>query len=76
MPELPEVETVRRGLAPVMEGAGFVKVDKRRADLRTPFPPRFAGRLTGRTVVALGRRGKYLTRRRERQRASPPTTTR
>ena len=60
MPELPEVETVRRGLAPVMEGAAFVKVEKRRADLRVPFPPRFASRLTGRTVTALSRRGKYL----------------
>ena len=60
MPELPEVETVRRGLAPVMEGVRFVKVEKRRPDLRVPFPPRFAGRLAGRTVVALGRRAKYI----------------
>ena len=61
MPELPEVETVRRGLAPVMEGATFLKVEQRRPDLRIPFPPRFAARLTGRRVVALGRRAKYLT---------------
>jgi len=60
VPELPEVETVRRGLAPVMEGARFVRVEKRRKDLRVPFPPRFVARLTGRTVVSLGRRGKYL----------------
>jgi len=43
-----------------MEGSRFVKVEKRRADLRVPFPPRFASRLTGRTVTGLGRRGKYL----------------
>jgi formamidopyrimidine-DNA glycosylase len=61
LPELPEVETVRLGLAPVMEGAAFRKVEQRRADLRVPFPARFAARLTGRTVVALGRRAKYLT---------------
>ena len=56
MPELPEVETVRRGLAPVMEGATLVKVEQRRPDLRLPFPPHFARRLTGRTVTALARR--------------------
>jgi formamidopyrimidine-DNA glycosylase len=61
VPELPEVETVRRGLAPVMEGATILKVEQRRPDLRSPFPPRFARRLTGRKVVALGRRAKYLT---------------
>ena len=61
MPELPEVETVRLGLAPVMEGAVIDRVDLRRPDLRAPFPPRFARRLTGRTVVGLGRRAKYLT---------------
>ena len=60
LPELPEVETVRRGLAPVMEGATFVKVEQRRPDLRIPFPARFVRRLTGRRVVALGRRAKYL----------------
>ncbi len=60
MPELPEVETVRRGLAPVMEGATILKVEQRRPDLRVPFPPRFARRLTGRRVVSLGRRAKYL----------------
>jgi formamidopyrimidine-DNA glycosylase len=60
MPELPEVETVRRGLAPVMEGARFVKVELHRADLRWPFPADFASRLTGETVVGLGRRAKYL----------------
>ncbi|TPL75837.1 bifunctional DNA-formamidopyrimidine glycosylase/DNA-(apurinic or apyrimidinic site) lyase [Mesorhizobium sp. B2-3-15] len=61
MPELPEVETVRRGLQPVMEGAHLAKVEMRRPDLRFPFPERFSERLTGRTVTALGRRAKYLT---------------
>jgi formamidopyrimidine-DNA glycosylase len=60
MPELPEVETVRRGLAPVMEGARFVKVEANRPDLRRPFPKNFVKRLTGKTVTGLGRRGKYL----------------
>jgi formamidopyrimidine-DNA glycosylase len=60
MPELPEVETVRRGLAPVMEGARFTKVELHRADLRWPFPKDFAKRLTGKTVTGLGRRAKYL----------------
>jgi formamidopyrimidine-DNA glycosylase len=60
MPELPEVETVRRGLAPVMEGATILKVEQRRPDLRTPFPRGFAKRLTGRKVVSVGRRAKYL----------------
>jgi formamidopyrimidine-DNA glycosylase len=60
MPELPEVETVRRGLAPVMEGARFAKVELHRADLRWPFPKDFAKRLTGKTILGLGRRAKYL----------------
>jgi formamidopyrimidine-DNA glycosylase len=60
MPELPEVETVRRGLEPAMVGACFVAVDQRRADLRFPFPERFAERLSGRRVEGLGRRAKYL----------------
>jgi formamidopyrimidine-DNA glycosylase len=60
MPELPEVETVRRGLAPVLEGARFAKVEQRRADLRFPFPKDFAKRLKGRQVEQLGRRAKYL----------------
>lgn len=60
MPELPEVETVRRGLAPVMEGARIDRVEQRRADLRFPFPDDFAGRLAGRRVTAVGRRAKYL----------------
>jgi formamidopyrimidine-DNA glycosylase len=60
MPELPEVETVRRGLAPVMEGARFTEVDVRRPDLRWPLPSDFAARIKGRTVTGLGRRGKYL----------------
>lgn len=60
MPELPEVETVRRGLAPVMEGRRIERVEARRPDLRFPFPERFAERLAGRTVTSLGRRAKYL----------------
>jgi formamidopyrimidine-DNA glycosylase len=60
MPELPEVETVRRGLVPAMEGARFVKVDVRRGDLRWPLATDFARRLQGQTVVGIGRRAKYL----------------
>jgi len=60
MPELPEVETVRRGLEPAMVGARFTKVTQRRPDLRFPFPERFAERLEGQEVTALGRRAKYL----------------
>jgi formamidopyrimidine-DNA glycosylase len=61
MPELPEVETVKRGLQPVLEGARIVRVETRRQDLRFPFPERFSERLGGKTVVSLGRRAKYLT---------------
>lgn len=60
MPELPEVETVRRGLAPVMEGASFAQVTLQRADLRFPLPRNFASRLEGVRVDVLNRRGKYL----------------
>jgi formamidopyrimidine-DNA glycosylase len=60
MPELPEVETVRRGLQPVMEGARFVRVEARRPDLRRPLPREFVKRLEGRSVTGLGRRAKYL----------------
>src|SRR5919108_2832701 len=60
MPELPEVETVRRGLAPVMEGARFQKVEARRPDLRWPLPKDFVKRVSGQTVEGLGRRAKYL----------------
>ena len=60
MPELPEVETVRRGLAPTLVGARFAEVETRRDNLRTPFPPRFAARLKGRRVLSLERRAKYL----------------
>jgi formamidopyrimidine-DNA glycosylase len=60
MPELPEVETVRRQLDPVLSGARITDVDVRRPDLRIPFPPRFRGRLRGQTVAALTRRAKYL----------------
>ncbi|MDZ4790651.1 MAG: bifunctional DNA-formamidopyrimidine glycosylase/DNA-(apurinic or apyrimidinic site) lyase [Hyphomicrobiales bacterium] len=63
MPELPEVETVRRGLAPFMEGAAFTRVELRRANLRFPFPERFAERLVGRRIEALDRRAKYLMAR-------------
>jgi formamidopyrimidine-DNA glycosylase len=60
LPELPEVETVRRGLQPVMEGRRIARVETRRKDLRFPFPERFAERLSGRRVEAMGRRAKYL----------------
>jgi formamidopyrimidine-DNA glycosylase len=60
MPELPEVETVRLGLEPVLDGHVITKARTRRGDLRLPFPPRFAERLTGRKVKALTRRAKYL----------------
>src|SRR6516165_84462 len=60
MPELPEVETVRRGLEPAMQGARFAKVEVRRGDLRWPLPKDFAKRLQGATVTGMGRRAKYL----------------
>jgi formamidopyrimidine-DNA glycosylase len=60
MPELPEVETVRRGLQPAMEGSKIVKAEARRKDLRFPFQKDFVARLTGQTVTGLGRRAKYL----------------
>jgi formamidopyrimidine-DNA glycosylase len=60
MPELPEVETVRRGLQPIMEGAKIVKAEARRKDLRFPFQKDFTARLQGQTVTGLGRRAKYL----------------
>lgn len=60
MPELPEVETVRIGLAPVLEGHRLTKVETRRGGLRVPFPRNFAGRLTGKRVNTLRRRAKYL----------------
>jgi formamidopyrimidine-DNA glycosylase len=60
LPELPEVETVRRGLAPVMEGRVIARADVNRPDLRWPFPPRMAERLTGARVDRLRRRSKYI----------------
>jgi formamidopyrimidine-DNA glycosylase len=60
MPELPEVETVRRGLQPAMEGSTIVKAEARRKDLRFPFQKDFVARLEGQTVTGLGRRAKYL----------------
>lgn len=60
MPELPEVETVKRGLAPTMEGAVMRRVELRRPDLRFPLPRDFAARLTDRQVIGLSRRAKYL----------------
>lgn len=59
MPELPEVETTVRGLAPVLEGARLEAVRTMRADLRRPFPPDLAQRLVGARVTGLGRRAKY-----------------
>jgi formamidopyrimidine-DNA glycosylase len=60
MPELPEVETVRRGLAAVMEGRRVERIEVRRRDLRIPLPEDFEERLEGRTLTSLGRRAKYL----------------
>ncbi|MFZ5963517.1 bifunctional DNA-formamidopyrimidine glycosylase/DNA-(apurinic or apyrimidinic site) lyase [Thalassococcus sp. BH17M4-6] len=60
MPELPEVETVRRGLAPVMEGQVIARAEVNRPDLRWPFPDNMAARLTGARVVRLRRRSKYI----------------
>ena len=60
MPELPEVETVRRGLAPALIGATILRVEQRRADLRFPFPKDFAERLQGKRVLKLARRAKYM----------------
>lgn len=66
MPELPEVETVRRGLQPVLEGARLSRVEARRADLRFPFPDGFVQRLTGARIEKLERRAKYLMARLDR----------
>ncbi|MFX0546864.1 bifunctional DNA-formamidopyrimidine glycosylase/DNA-(apurinic or apyrimidinic site) lyase [Roseovarius sp. S1116L3] len=60
MPELPEVETVRRGLVPVMEGGVIARADVNRPDLRWPFPENMAERLRGQHVLALRRRSKYI----------------
>jgi formamidopyrimidine-DNA glycosylase len=60
MPELPEVETVRRGLEPAMQGARILRAEARRPDLRFPLPGNFAARLEGRRIEALSRRAKYL----------------
>jgi formamidopyrimidine-DNA glycosylase len=60
MPELPEVETVRRGLALKMSGRRILRAELRRLDLRRPFPPSLASRLDGARIGALGRRGKYI----------------
>lgn len=60
MPELPEVETIRRGLAPVLEHHRFTNVVTKRGDLRVPLPPRFVERLAGRYVQRVWRRAKYL----------------
>src|SRR5215469_18338309 len=60
MPELPEVETVRRGLALMISGRRIVRAELRRADLRRPFPPALSERLDGAAIGALWRRGKYL----------------
>lgn len=60
MPELPEVETVRRGLMPRLVGRRIVRLHQRRPDLRVPMPAKFASRVEGRTVTAIDRRAKYL----------------
>ena len=66
MPELPEVETVRRGLSPVLEGARLSRVEARRPDLRFPLPEGFVQRLTGARITSLERRAKYLLARLDR----------
>ena len=63
MPELPEVETVRKGLEPILVGNAFARVEQRRPDLRFPLPKDFGARLSGRKVEALDRRAKYLLAR-------------
>ena len=60
MPELPEVETVRLGIAPALEGRTITHAETRRGDLRRPFPRDFAARLKGRKVIGLRRRAKYI----------------
>src|ERR1700742_1934742 len=60
MPELPEVETVCRGIAPALEGRTITHAQTRRGDLRRPFPQNFTARLKGRKVKALRRRAKYI----------------
>lgn len=60
MPELPEVETVKRGLAPVLEGALIREAQLRRSGLRFPFPPNLAAILRGRSIQSVSRRAKYL----------------
>lgn len=60
MPELPEVETTRRGFAAIVEGRRLVRVTARRPDLRFPLPPEFSGRLEGQKVIRLDRRAKYI----------------
>ena len=67
MPELPEVETVRGGLAPVLEGQRLARVEARRPDLRFPLPENFVQELTGARVVRLERRAKYLLARLDRE---------
>ena len=67
MPELPEVETVRGGLAPVLEGHRLARVEARRPDLRFPLPPNFVQVLTGATITRLTRRAKYLLARLDRE---------
>ncbi len=67
MPELPEVETVRGGLAPVLEGHRLARVEARRPDLRFPLPQNFVQLLTGATILRLERRAKYLLGRLDRE---------
>lgn len=67
MPELPEVETVRGGLAPVLEGRRLARVEARRPDLRFPLPPQFVQVLTGARIERLERRAKYLLARLDRE---------
>ena len=74
MPELPEVETVRRGVAPLLEGHEIRHAEARRPDLRWPLPKRFAARLKGRRVGALRRRSKYILADLDATRSAPAET--
>lgn len=60
MPELPEVETVRRGLSPAMEGQRIDRLEVNRPNLRFPFPEQFQARIEGATITRMGRRAKFL----------------
>ena len=74
MPELPEVETVRRGLEPVLSGARLARVRANRPDLRFPLPEGFVQRLTGARILRLDRRAKYILAPLDRLASRMPTS--